>query len=128
MAAALAVIRVIEEDDLKRNAAEVGSYLRQRLEELKEKYTVIGDVRGMGLMQGVELVKDRQTKEPSPEAVIKVFEETKRERVLIGKADSTARNPHRHDVNSTKDHGTNDPQWTPLRTVIDLKKRKRAPK
>lgn len=39
----------------------------------------------MGLMQGVELVKDRETKEPAPEAVIKVFEETKRQRVLIGK-------------------------------------------
>ena len=85
MAAALAVIRVIEEEDLKRNAAEVGGYLRQRLEELKEKHTFIGDVRGMGLMQGIELVKDRETKEPSPEAVVKVFEETKRQRVLIGK-------------------------------------------
>ena len=85
MAAALAVIRVIEEEDLKRNAAEVGAYLRQRLEELKEKYPVIGDVRGMGLMQGIELVKDRETKEPAPHAVLKVFEETKRRGVLIGK-------------------------------------------
>jgi 4-aminobutyrate aminotransferase-like enzyme len=85
MAAALAVIHVIEEDDLKRNAAEVGGYLRQRLEELKEKYTVIGDVRGMGLMQGIELVKDRETKEPAPQAVASVFEETKRRGVLIGK-------------------------------------------
>ncbi len=76
---------MIEEEDLKRNAAEVGGYLRQRLEELKEKYPVIGDVRGLGLMQGVELVKDRETKEPAPEAVVKVFEETKRQRVLIGK-------------------------------------------
>jgi 4-aminobutyrate aminotransferase len=85
MTAALAVIRVIEEEDLKRNAAEVGGYLRQRLEELKEKYPVIGDVRGLGLMQGVELVKNRETKEPAPDAVLKVFEETKRQRVLIGK-------------------------------------------
>jgi 4-aminobutyrate aminotransferase len=85
MAAALAVIKVIEDDDLKRNATEVGSYLRRRLEELKEKHSVIGDVRGMGLMQGIELVKDRETKEPAPEAVAKVFEETKRRGVLIGK-------------------------------------------
>jgi 4-aminobutyrate aminotransferase-like enzyme len=85
MTAALAVIRVIEEEDLKQNAAEIGRYLRERLEELKEKYPVIGDVRGMGLMQGVELVRDRATKDPAPEAVIKVFEETKRKRVLIGK-------------------------------------------
>lgn len=85
MAAALAVIRVIEEEDLKRNAAEVGGYLRQRLEELKEKYAVIGDVRGLGLMQGIELVRDRETKEPAPQAVLKVFEETRRRGVLIGK-------------------------------------------
>ncbi len=85
MTAALAVIRVIEEEDLKRNSAEVGAYFRQRLEELKDKYQVIGDVRGMGLMQGLELVKDRQTKEPAPAAVVGVFEETKRQHVLIGK-------------------------------------------
>ncbi len=85
MVAALAVIKVIEEDDLRHNAATVGAYLRGRLEELKEKYTVIGDVRGLGLMQGLELVKDRQTKEPHPQAVLKVFEETKRRGVLIGK-------------------------------------------
>src|SRR5918999_183465 len=85
MVAALAVIRVIEEEDLRRNSAVVGGYLRQRLDELKEKYPVIGDVRGMGLMQGLELVKDRETKEPDPQSVLKVFEETKRRRVLIGK-------------------------------------------
>src|ERR687886_2720570 len=49
MAAALAVIRVIEEEDLRRNAAEVGRHLRSRLEGLKEKHAGIGDVRGMGL-------------------------------------------------------------------------------
>jgi 4-aminobutyrate aminotransferase len=85
MAAALAVIRVIEEEDLKTNAAVVGAYLRQRLEELKERHPVIGDVRGLGLMQAVELVKDRETKEPAPEALLRVFEETRRRGVLIGK-------------------------------------------
>jgi 4-aminobutyrate aminotransferase-like enzyme len=85
MAAALAVIKVIEDEDLKRNAAEVGSYFRERLEGLKEKYTVIGDVRGLGLMQALEFVKDRETKEPDPQTVAKVFEETRRRGVLIGK-------------------------------------------
>jgi len=105
MAAALAVIKVIEEDDLKRNAAEVGAYLRQRLEELKEKHNVIGDVRGLGLMQGIELVKDRETKEPAPQAVAKVFEETKRHRVLVGKGGLYG-NVIRTGLmlNSTKDH------------------------
>ena len=84
-AAALAVIKMIEDDDLRTNARIVGDYLREKLEELKEKYSIIGDVRGMGLMQGIELVKNRQTKEPAPDAVLKVFEQTKREGVLIGK-------------------------------------------
>jgi 4-aminobutyrate aminotransferase len=84
-AAANATIRVIEEENLKHNAAIVGAYLRERLEELKIKHTVIGDVRGLGLMQALELVKDRETKEPHPQAVLRVFEETKRHGVLIGK-------------------------------------------
>jgi len=85
MAVALAVVNYIEEHDLRTNARVVGEYFRGRLEELKNKHQVIGDVRGLGLMQGLELVKDRTTKEPNPEAVLKVFEETKRQGVLIGK-------------------------------------------
>ena len=84
-AAALAVIKLIEDEDLRANARIVGAYLREKLDELKEKYFIIGDVRGMGLMQGIELVKNRETKEPAPQAVLTVFEETKRQGVLIGK-------------------------------------------
>jgi 4-aminobutyrate aminotransferase-like enzyme len=84
-AVGLAVINVIEEDDLRTNARVVGDYLKTRLLELQEKHAVLGDVRGMGLMLGIELVKDRKTKEPNPEAVLRVFEETKRRGVLIGK-------------------------------------------
>ena len=84
-AAALAVIKVIEEEDLRTNCKIVGDYFREKLEELKDKYQIIGDVRGMGLMQGIELVKNRETKEPAPEAVLSVFEETKKQGVLIGK-------------------------------------------
>ncbi|HKY05923.1 MAG TPA: aminotransferase class III-fold pyridoxal phosphate-dependent enzyme, partial [Blastocatellia bacterium] len=84
-AAALATIGVIEQDNLARNAREVGDYLRGRLEELKAKHEVIGDVRGKGLMQAIECVKDRKTKEPNPRAILKVFEETRRRGVLIGK-------------------------------------------
>ncbi len=104
-AAALAVLRLIEEDDLKRNAAEVGSYLHHRLEDLQQKYTVIGDVRGMGLMQGIELVRNRITKEPAPEILLKVFEESKRRGVLIGKGGLYG-NVIRTGLmlNSTKDH------------------------
>ena len=84
-AAAMATITYMEEHNLPRNAAVVGGYLREKLEALKEKYPVIGDVRGMGLMQAIECVTDRKTKEPAPKAVLKVFEETRRRGVLIGK-------------------------------------------
>src|SRR5215475_8484179 len=105
MAAALAVLKVIEDDNLKKNAAEVGGYFRQRLEGLKEKHLVVGDVRGMGLMQGLELVKDRETKEPDPQSVLKVLEETKKRRVLVGKGGLYG-NVIRTGMmlNSTKDH------------------------
>ncbi len=85
MAAARATIRVIEENDLPTNARVVGGYLREKLEALKDKYSIIGDLRGLGLMQAIECVKDRSTKEPHPQAVLKVFEETRRHGVLIGK-------------------------------------------
>ena len=85
MAVGLAVINIIEKNDLRTNARVVGDYFREKLDELKEKYPIIGDVRGMGLMQGIELVRDRETKEPAADAVLKVFEETKRQGVLIGK-------------------------------------------
>ncbi len=84
-AAALATIRYIEKHELPRNATVVGGYLREKLEGLKDKHKVIGDVRGMGLMQAIECVEDRKTKKPAPGAVLKVFEEMKKRGVLIGK-------------------------------------------
>ncbi len=83
--AALATIEVIETENLVHNAKVVGDHLREGLMGLQEKYDVMGDVRGMGLMQALELVKDRKTKEPHPQAVLHVFEETKKRGVLIGK-------------------------------------------
>ena len=63
--AARATIELIEEENLRENAHTVGAYFRGKLEELKSKYALIGDVRGMGLMQALELVKDRKSKEPA---------------------------------------------------------------
>jgi 4-aminobutyrate aminotransferase len=85
-AAALATIEVMEEEKLVSNAQVVGSYLREKLEELKEKYPLIGDVRGMGLMQAAELV--REQKEPARKEILQVFEATKRRGLLIGKGGS----------------------------------------
>ena len=84
-AVGLAVINVIEKNDLLTNCRTVGDYFHEKLLELQQKYPIIGDVRGMGIMQAIELVKDPKTKEPHPQAVLTVFEETKRQRVLIGK-------------------------------------------
>ena len=84
-AVGLAVVNVIEEDDLRTNCRVVGDYFHDRLLELQQKYPIIGDVRGMGIMQAIEIVKDPKTKEPNPQAVLSVFEETKRRGVLIGK-------------------------------------------
>jgi len=83
--AARATIQVIEEENLLENASAMGKYFRDRLEVLKDKHAVIGDVRGMGLMQGLELVKDRQTKEPAPEAAAQLLERTRAHGLLIGK-------------------------------------------
>jgi adenosylmethionine-8-amino-7-oxononanoate aminotransferase len=65
-AAALKNIEIMEDEGLADNAAHMGDYLLTGLEELKEKHQIIGDVRGLGLLCGVELVKDRETKEHFP--------------------------------------------------------------
>ena len=81
--AALATIEVIEEENLVENARVMGKRLRDGLEALKQKYPVIGDVRGMGLMQGLELVGEN--KRPAPDAVKRLFELTKTNGLLIGR-------------------------------------------
>ena len=84
-AAARAVNEFIEEENLLANTAEMGALLRARLEELKDKHALIGDVRGMGLMQAIELVRDRRTREPAPEETAALMEAARENRLLIGK-------------------------------------------
>ena len=62
-AAAMANINILEREGLVENARLRGEQLAESLREMKEKHVIIGDVRGVGLMQGIELVKDRETKE-----------------------------------------------------------------
>lgn len=83
--AAKATIDFIEEEGLLENAHMVGSYFRGKLEELQAKHPLIGDVRGRGLMQALELVKDRKTKEPAAEATVQVMERARDHGLLIGK-------------------------------------------
>ncbi|MCT8971787.1 aspartate aminotransferase family protein [Microbaculum marinisediminis] len=63
----LAVLDVLEEENLNETAVETGAYLKAGLDSLMQKHEVIGDVRGMGMLYGVELVKDRHSREPDPE-------------------------------------------------------------
>ncbi len=83
--AAKAVIDFIEEHKLSINAAEVGAYLRDKLDALKAKHPLIGDVRGMGLMQAVELVEDRASKKPAVAQTAALLEASRENRILLGK-------------------------------------------
>jgi 4-aminobutyrate aminotransferase len=72
-AAALAVIDVIKEERLLENAAKQGTYIMKRLEELKARSEIVGDVRGKGLMIGLEIVEDKRRKKPAPEKVKEIM-------------------------------------------------------
>ncbi|CAI9106712.1 OLC1v1005929C1 [Oldenlandia corymbosa var. corymbosa] len=76
-AAGHAVLRVIEKEKLQENAHVVGSYLKDRLTALKDKHEIIGDVRGRGLMLGVELVTDREQKTPAKAEILHLMDQIK---------------------------------------------------
>lgn len=84
-AAAGAVIDLVEKENLRENARVVGGYLRARLEGLKEQHPLIGDVRGMGLMQALELVSDRASKQPAPKETDRLLALTRANGLLVGK-------------------------------------------
>ena len=81
--AALATLDVMAAEALPGNAQRMGERLRAGLEDLKECYPVMGDVRGMGLMQGIELVSEDG--QPAPAALDALMEATRKQGLLIGK-------------------------------------------
>jgi alanine-glyoxylate transaminase / (R)-3-amino-2-methylpropionate-pyruvate transaminase len=89
-AAGRAVLRIIANEGLQENARTVGAALKAKLQALQDKFEVIGDVRGSGLMVAIELVKDRQTREPDTETTARVFEQTRHHGLVVSKS-----GPHR---------------------------------
>lgn len=85
MTQGLATLEVIAAEGLQENARVVGGYLKEGLLAQKEKYEEIGDVRGLGLMLGVELVKDRASKAPATELTKEIMEGAKERGLLIGR-------------------------------------------
>jgi alanine-glyoxylate transaminase/(R)-3-amino-2-methylpropionate-pyruvate transaminase len=85
-AAGRAVLKVIQEERLQENARDVGAALKVRLEDMKQRFPIIGDVRGRGLMLAIELVRERTTKEPAPEETLAVFEETRRNGLVASRS------------------------------------------
>jgi len=83
-AAALANLQVFKEERLVDQSAEKGRYLMKLLNELKEKHPLIGDVRGKGLMIGIELVKDRKSKKPATDEIAKIKAGAREKGVLLG--------------------------------------------
>ncbi len=82
---ALKTIEIIHEENMIQNAQSMGKLMMDNLKELMKKYELIGDVRGRGLLIGIELVKDRKTKEYAKEECIQLMEMLKESSILVGK-------------------------------------------
>jgi 4-aminobutyrate aminotransferase-like enzyme len=82
-AVGLAVLHVIKDEKLQENALEVGEYFKAGLAQLIDKHPLIGDVRGLGLFLGIELVRDRETLEPAVDESYYIAERMKEEGILV---------------------------------------------
>jgi 4-aminobutyrate aminotransferase-like enzyme len=84
-AAAVAVIEIIQEEKYLEKAATIGAHFKKKLEELQQDHKIVGEIRGQGLMLGVELVRDQETKEPATQEILTVMEVSREKGLLIGK-------------------------------------------
>ncbi len=73
----------MKRDDYAAKARHIGEVVTKRYEELKEKYEVVGDVRGLGAMIGLELVKDKESKEPATEIASKLVQAAMQKGLLL---------------------------------------------
>ena len=86
LAAGLAAVRAIIDDDLVTRAREHGEYVTQRLRDLQERTTIVGDVRCPGLMSAFEVVRDRTTKEPARHESAEIFRRAQARGVILGES------------------------------------------
>ena len=87
-AAAIKTMEIMKEEDYCAKSLHIGSVVRKAFEKMKEKYDIIGDVRGIGGMLGVEFVKDKESKEPNPEFVSKLVQTALQKGLLLENAGS----------------------------------------
>ena len=87
-AAAIKTMEIMKEEDYCAKSLHIGSVVRKAIEKMKEKYDIIGDVRGIGGMLGVEFVKDKESKEPNPEFVSKLVQTALQKGLLLENAGS----------------------------------------
>jgi len=85
MTQGLATLEIIDAEGIQANAKKIGGHLKSRFLELQERHRLIGDVRGLGLMLGVELVRDRKSKEPASTETAKIMELCKERGLILGK-------------------------------------------
>jgi alanine-glyoxylate transaminase/(R)-3-amino-2-methylpropionate-pyruvate transaminase len=85
MTQGLATLEIVDAEGIQANAKKIGGHLKSRLLELQERHSLIGEVRGLGLMLGVELVRDRVSKEPATAETAKVLELCKERGLILGK-------------------------------------------
>ena len=88
-AVGMAVLNIIEEENLQENALTVGNYIISRIKDLKEQYQIIGDIRGSGLFLGIEMIEDLKSLSPAISKTEIIVEEMKNRGVLIGNAKNT---------------------------------------
>ena len=81
--AALEVIKIIEEEKLLDRALKIGERLKERFLKMKDKYSIVGDVHGIGAMMAVELVKNRETKEPATQETAQIVQECLKNGVFV---------------------------------------------
>ena len=81
--AALEVIKIIEEEKLLDRAVKIGERLKERFLKMKDRYSVVGEIRGIGAMRAIELVKDQKTKEPATQETVQVVQECLKNGVFV---------------------------------------------